>query len=244
MAASLGDIAVGNAIPGGLSSVEGVNPEFARRILRMYQDMPPNIQAKFNILSGFRSPARQAQVNPAVKDSQHSHGYAVDTTKDPEVVAWVNATGGKYGVNYPLTGMRHEENHLEMVVPGGGRMRGLGGYARAPAGFKSGLPGAGAAVSTGDMPEAPDMNKVVPPPVPPTPGPPVTHESLARDQEAADARVAYYKAVADQQNNPFTDGSLSNLFAPQTVQQPQPQGILQPLVSGPIPLSTPLSRRL
>ena len=33
MAKSLGEIAIGNAVPGGLSSVEGVRQEFARRIL-------------------------------------------------------------------------------------------------------------------------------------------------------------------------------------------------------------------
>jgi hypothetical protein len=240
MAKSLADIAVGNARPGGLSPVDQIDPELARRILWMHSEMPPNIAAKFNILSGYRSPGRQAQVNPGVKDSQHTHRFAVDTTTDPEVIAWINATKGKYGVNYPLTGMRNEENHMEMIAPGGGRMRGLGSYAKAPSGYKSGL---------SRSPDTGDQNMDITPPASTEPapvGPPPdlagAQAKLAAGQEQADARVAYLKALANQ-NNPFLSGanSLGSLLT-QGMQpaQPDPQPIILP-PGAPLPLSRRIS---
>jgi len=237
MAKTLGEIAIGNAVPGGLSSVEGVHSEFARRILAMHAAMPPNIAAKFNILSGFRSPARQAQVNPEVKDSQHSHGFAVDTTKDPEVIAWVRANGSNYGVNYPLTGMAKEENHLEMIAPGGGRMRGLGGggYAKAPSGYKSGLSRTpDSDTNTDIIPSTPEPSAAPAAPA----GPPPDPEAVAQAQAAADARVAYFKMAASQ-NNPLLSGanSLGSLLT-QGAQpaQPEPQPLILP-PGAPLPLS-------
>src|SRR6185312_13706558 len=111
----LASYATGNAVPGGLSSVSGVNPEFGRRIETMVQAMPPDIRGKFQIVSGYRSQDRQAQVNPAVTNSHHTQGMAVDTSEDPEVLAWVKANGPKYGVGYPLA---DDPNHLEPLENG------------------------------------------------------------------------------------------------------------------------------
>jgi hypothetical protein len=71
--------------------------------------------SRFNIISGYRSAERQAQVNPSVKHSLHTAGAAADTTRDPEVLAWVGQNGPQYGVGYTLAGMKGEENHLEML---------------------------------------------------------------------------------------------------------------------------------
>lgn len=114
----LGKYATGNAVIGGPSSVEGVHPEFARRIDTMAQAMPPGIQQKFNIISGFRSSERQAQVNPSVKNSHHTQGMAVDTTNDPDVINWINQNGPRFGVAYTLNYMPNEQNHLEPIEEG------------------------------------------------------------------------------------------------------------------------------
>jgi hypothetical protein len=116
--ASLAQFATGNAVPGGLSSVEGVNPEFASRISTMVAAMPDDIRQKFQIISGFRDQNRQAEVNPGVTNSHHTQGMAVDTTNDPAVLSWVAQNGPKFGVGYPLASDPKEANHLEPLENG------------------------------------------------------------------------------------------------------------------------------
>ena len=116
--ASLAQFATGNAVPGGLSSIEGVHPEFASRISTMVAAMPDDIRQKFQIISGFRDQNRQAEVNPGVTNSHHTQGMAVDTTNDPAVLSWVAQNGPKYGVGYPLASDPKETNHLEPLENG------------------------------------------------------------------------------------------------------------------------------
>lgn len=123
----LGPLAVGNAVVGGPSGVEGVLPEYAQRIKRMHDAMPENIRNKFKIISGHRDEARQAQINPGVTNSHHTSvgpgtAIAVDTTTDPEVLKWINENGGRFGVGYTLKNLPNEENHLEMLGPNGQRI--------------------------------------------------------------------------------------------------------------------------
>ena len=115
---SLAQYATGNAAPGGPSSIEGVHPEFADRINAMVSQMPPEIRDKFQIISGFRDQNRQAEVNPGVTNSHHTQGMAVDTTTDPDVIAWINQHGATFGVGYPLKNDPKETNHLEPLENG------------------------------------------------------------------------------------------------------------------------------
>jgi hypothetical protein len=116
--ATLASYATGNAVPGGPSSVEGVNPEFASRISTMVAAMPDDIRQKFQIISGFRDQNRQAEVNPSVTNSHHTQGMAVDTNTDPAVLSWVAQNGPKFGVGYPLASDPKEANHLEPLENG------------------------------------------------------------------------------------------------------------------------------
>ena len=135
---SLADYAMGNAVLGGASSVQGVLPDFSSRIEQMVAAMPPEIRGRFRIISGFRSPERQAQVNPAVKNSRHSHGMALDLNSDPEVLSWINQHGSRFGVGFPLSSDPRERNHLEMLTSAGGRAP-IGYIPTGDSQFKSGL---------------------------------------------------------------------------------------------------------
>jgi len=117
----LANYAVGNAVAGGASPITGVAPEMSNRVEAMLAGMPPDILQKFNVLSGYRSPERQAEVNPGVTNSRHTAGTAVDTTTDPAVLDWVRQNGPQYGVGYTLANLPGEANHLEMLGAGGGR---------------------------------------------------------------------------------------------------------------------------
>jgi hypothetical protein len=123
-ARELAAYATGNARPGGPSSVEGLNPQFANAVSRMVADMPPEIRARFQIISGHRDAARQMEVNPSAPNSRHIPGLAADLGNDPAVLAWIRENGSKYDVGFPLPGAK-EANHLEFL-PGGYRTGGAG----------------------------------------------------------------------------------------------------------------------
>jgi len=182
MAGRLADYAVGNAVPGGRSGVDRVSPELASRVEAMAAAMPPDILARFSVISGFRDAARQAQVNPAVKNSRHMHGEALDLGNDPQMLAWVDQNGGQFGVGFPLKYMPHEQNHLEMLNPDGSRAGGGGGgagYATPPdPGFKSGLGNFG--VAQANLPQETVPMPAIPAPAaaPEQPAPVVDPELL------------------------------------------------------------------
>jgi uncharacterized protein YcbK (DUF882 family) len=75
------------------SGIEAAPPEYANYIVQMVQDMSPEIKSKFEIISGFRSRERQAEVYPGVTDSHHSYGLAVDTINRPAVIRWIDENG-------------------------------------------------------------------------------------------------------------------------------------------------------
>lgn len=115
---------------GGKSSVAGVSTALAQRIHTLYGAMPLEIQRRFEIISGYRDAARQREVNPDVKHSQHGSGTgpagtgrAVDLRDDPAVLNWIHQNGPRVaGVGFPLWHIPKERNHLEMVDPQGRRL--------------------------------------------------------------------------------------------------------------------------
>lgn len=119
--------AQGNAAVGGASPVDYLDPEFTRRTAAAVQAMPPELQSRFSVISGFRSPERQAQVNPAVTNSRHSQGRAMDIGNDPEVEAWITRHP-EYGVGFPLANDPKERNHLEMTGGAARSTPARGGY--------------------------------------------------------------------------------------------------------------------
>lgn len=144
----LAPYARGNAVPGGRSSVDRVDAEMARRFEAMVSAMPPEVKARVQIISGYRDAARQAQVNPGVKNSRHMHGKALDLGSDPVVLDWINQNP-QHGLGFPLRHMKNEQNHLEMIDQLGGRVPIGGGPAAAPA-FGGGSDAAPVYAETGD----------------------------------------------------------------------------------------------
>lgn len=230
----LAPFAVGNAAPGGRSSVEGVGEEMARRITAMAEAMPPEIRARFQIISGYRDAARQREVNPGVTHSRHGSGtgppgtgMAVDLGNDPVVLDWIDRNP-QHGLGFPLKHMRNEQNHLEMIDQLGGRVP-IGGATRMPD-FGGGSNAAPVYAETGD----PQFKSGLAVPQAPAPeADPVRQAALAS------------LALQAQQNSPFGGGSLGDAFA-QVVKAGQPPA--QPPstilgapqytnVGGPIPLS-------
>jgi hypothetical protein len=137
---------VGNAAPGMPSSIERVDPTYTQQILKMAAAMPPEIRTKFKIFSGFRDAVRESKVNPGVKDSQHSHGLAVDVVRDPDVINWINQNGRQFNIGFPLNADPNEDNHMELLAADGSRLRVGGGGNYVPtgsSGFSSGIPLAG-----------------------------------------------------------------------------------------------------
>ena len=101
--------------------------------------MPPDVAARFKIISGERDAARQAEVNPGVTDSRHMHGMAVDLANDPAVIQWITQHP-QYGVGFPLTYMGPKEyNHMEMIDPVTQQRVGMDYAATGDPNFKTGL---------------------------------------------------------------------------------------------------------
>ncbi|MGM4915897.1 M15 family metallopeptidase [Tardiphaga sp. 813_E8_N1_3] len=115
--------------------IDGLDESFATNLGAMIQDAPPGIREKLGVLSGYRSNDRQQQLwtealqkygSPEAArkwvappgSSKHNHGQAVDLAYDgqslaqapKEVVDWVHANAGKYGMFFP---MAHEPWHVE-----------------------------------------------------------------------------------------------------------------------------------
>lgn len=117
--------------------VDGLTPEMKTRLAALVAAAPPNIQPSIGIYSGYRSPARQAQLYAqAVKKygstaaarkwvappgkSNHNKGEAVDLAYDgkslsrapKEVVKWIHDNAPKYGLYFPLN---NENWHVETI---------------------------------------------------------------------------------------------------------------------------------
>jgi len=92
----------------------------------MVAAMPPEVKARVDIISGHRDAARQAQVNPSVKNSRHMHGMAMDLGNDPVVLDWIGKHP-EHGLGFPLRHMGPKEyNHLEMIDPKTGARASVG----------------------------------------------------------------------------------------------------------------------
>lgn len=111
-------------------SFSGLDPAFLASLQQMFQAAPPEIQSHLRVMSGFRSPDRQAQLwqNALAKygspeaarkwvappgRSQHNHGNAVDLKYlDPAATAWAHENAQKFGLNFPLS---NENWHIEPI---------------------------------------------------------------------------------------------------------------------------------
>lgn len=128
MAIDLSQFAVGGATRPDTFS--GLDPAFLASLQQMFAAAPPEIQANLRVMSGFRSPERQAQLwqNALAKygspdaarkwvappgRSQHNHGNAVDLRYlDPAATAWAHENAAKFGLNFPLA---NENWHIEPI---------------------------------------------------------------------------------------------------------------------------------
>jgi hypothetical protein len=116
-------------------AVDNLDAAFATNLAAMMEDAPPGIREGLGLMSGYRSEERQAELwaealqkygseAEARKwvappgNSYHNSGQAVDLSwngkslKDApkEVIDWVHANAGKYGMYFP---MAHEPWHIE-----------------------------------------------------------------------------------------------------------------------------------
>ncbi|WP_210168877.1 D-alanyl-D-alanine carboxypeptidase family protein [Aureimonas sp. D3] len=129
-------------------SFTGMRPEFASGVEALIRSAPPEIARGLQVMSGYRSPEKQAQlyraalqkygsaaearkwVAPAGR-SGHNHGHAADLAfngvrldKAPaHVRQWVHENAGKFGLAFPLG---NEAWHVELA----GARDGGGGKAR------------------------------------------------------------------------------------------------------------------
>ncbi len=122
----LAPYARGSAAVGGPSPVDYLDPQFTRQVSAGVDAMPPDIRKQFTVESGFRDPAREAEVyrtqhpgQPVPQDSAHSHGTALDMGDRPAVEQWWDQHP-EFGVGRPLKNLPGEANHLQLlnkVVP-------------------------------------------------------------------------------------------------------------------------------
>jgi hypothetical protein len=244
----LAPFAAGNAVPGGRSPVTGVREDMARRVLAMTQAMPPEVRARFQIISGFRDAGRQAEVNPRVTHSRHTgtgepgSGIALDLGNDPVVLDWIGQHP-EHGLGFPLRYMGPKEyNHMEMIDRTGGRVP-IGGAPSADLGGASDFGGGSAAVpayaETGD----PQFKSGLA--VPQAPPPPEEQPDPARQAALAALALQQIPGPPGSTGGFGGPGSLGDAFA-QAVKAGQPAvqppstilGAQQyPNVGGPIPLS-------
>lgn len=179
----------------GSQSVAGLDNDFSSRLAAMIREAPADIAKDIQILSGYRSSERQAQLyRDAVRKygvkgarrwvappghSHHNHGMAVDLVRNQAALDWVHENAGRFGLGFP---MAHEPWHIEPME--GKKRKPL---PVAPTIDKLPLP---------PVPEAPraDTSRLPLPPVPETPAP-KTPEKLEKvsqslsQQAPANARL-------------------------------------------------------
>jgi hypothetical protein len=113
----------------------GMQPAFSSALSNMFSSAPPEIQQNLRVMSGYRSPERQAQlwqgalakygspeaarkwVAPPGR-SQHNHGDAADLKYlNPSALEWAKANAPKFGLSFPLS---NENWHVELAGARGG----------------------------------------------------------------------------------------------------------------------------
>jgi hypothetical protein len=110
-------------------SFSGMTPDFSSALTNMFASAPPGIQRQLGVSSGYRSPARQAQLyqqalqkygSPAAArqwvappgNSQHNKGNAADLKYlSPQAKSWVKENAPSYGLSFPLG---NEPWHIEL----------------------------------------------------------------------------------------------------------------------------------
>lgn len=116
-------------------SLSGMQPAFNQSLSAMFANAPPEIQSELRVMSGYRSPERQAQlwqealakygspeaarkwVAPPGK-SQHNSGNAADLSYlSPAARAWAHQNAAQYGLAFPLS---NEPWHVELATARGG----------------------------------------------------------------------------------------------------------------------------
>lgn len=122
----------GHLVDGGTrpDAITGLDDAFEASLASMFAAAPPSIQDQLQIMSGYRSPERQAELwEAAVKkygspeaarkwvappgNSQHNHGNAVDLRfLDPAAQEWVHQNAAAYGLTFPMS---HEPWHIEPI---------------------------------------------------------------------------------------------------------------------------------
>lgn len=113
-----------------LPHLQGISPEFRGALRRMIASAPDGIRQQIRLLSGYRSPERQAQLfSEAVQKygseaaarkwvappgrSKHNHGQAYDLQYgSAEARKWVHENAGRFGLHFP---MAHEPWHIEPI---------------------------------------------------------------------------------------------------------------------------------
>jgi hypothetical protein len=117
-------------------SFTGMQPEFNTALEQMFASAPPEIRSQLQVMSGYRSPERQAELWAAALEkygspeaarqwvappgnSQHNHGNAADLRYlDPAAREWAHANAAAYGLAFPLG---HEPWHIELATARGGQ---------------------------------------------------------------------------------------------------------------------------
>jgi len=111
-------------------SFSGLSPEFRSALAQMLQSAPEDVRAGLHLMSGYRSPERQAVLyrNAVQKygspeaarkwvappgNSQHNHGSAVDFKWGNDAAKnWVHQNAQQFGLNFPLS---NEDWHIEPI---------------------------------------------------------------------------------------------------------------------------------
>jgi len=111
--------------------VAGLNPVFQQTLVALFAAMPSEIRDNVQILSGYRSPERQAELFAAavrkygsVKaarrmvappgKSQHQRGMAVDLTFGSKAAKrWMHENVSAFGLRFPMS---WEDWHLELAT--------------------------------------------------------------------------------------------------------------------------------
>jgi hypothetical protein len=120
-------------------SFTGMTPEFNSSLEQFYAAMPEDIRSSTNVMSGYRSPERQAELWQSALErygspeaarrwvappgnSQHNHGNAADLEyQSPAAREWAHANAANFGLAFP---MGHEPWHIELASARGGQPSG------------------------------------------------------------------------------------------------------------------------
>lgn len=117
----------------------GMKPEFQTALQSLFAAAPPDIRQNLRVMSGFRSPQRQAQLYQQALQkygspeaarkwvappgrSGHNHGHAADLRYlNDAALKWAHANAANYNLAFPLS---NENWHIELAGARGGKPAG------------------------------------------------------------------------------------------------------------------------